>query len=278
LFCSTRLASIRFADGRRRDRNPLPVESPPTAVPGYPVPPLRTASLAAMSISSGAMAVTEGPPRAVAVAGRPAGFASFFFNGNVGGPAGACSYFMGWQGPFPPAGSAAYCPPLREIMVVRSLRLCLRSLRMTPRYVAGLLRRGARRLIHQRERGPMKQTNLSSAFGIFLAVMAAPVLGGCAATVSDTADVPVLVSDGEDAVASAREAVHSYGFGHSGSPGGYGHDHHAGSYAHGNGPGGCGCGDSPGGCSCGDSPGGCGCGNCPGGHGSGLGGHGNFKP
>lgn len=65
------------------------------------------ASLAAMSISSGAMAVTEGPPRAVVVAGRPAGVASFFFNGNVGGPAGACSYYMDWQGPFPPAGSAA---------------------------------------------------------------------------------------------------------------------------------------------------------------------------
>ncbi len=64
------------------------------------------ASLAAMSASTGAMALTEGPPRAVVVAGAPAGVASFFFNGNGGGPAGACSYYMNWQGPLPAAGSA----------------------------------------------------------------------------------------------------------------------------------------------------------------------------
>ena len=65
------------------------------------------ASLAAISISSGAMAVTEGPRRAVAVSGQPAGFASFYLNGNVGGPAGAWSYYMDWQGPLLAAGSAA---------------------------------------------------------------------------------------------------------------------------------------------------------------------------
>lgn len=65
------------------------------------------ASLAAMSVSTGAMALTEGLPRKVAVAGAPAGVASFFFNGNGGGPFGACSYYMDWHGPFPAAGSAA---------------------------------------------------------------------------------------------------------------------------------------------------------------------------
>ena len=69
---------------------------------------MLVASLAAMSVSSGAMALTEGPPRAVAVSGSPAGVASFFLAGNLGGPiGGACSYYMDWQGPFPPAGSAA---------------------------------------------------------------------------------------------------------------------------------------------------------------------------
>jgi hypothetical protein len=64
------------------------------------------ASLAVTSVSIGAMALTVGLPRAVAVAGSPAGVASFFFNGNGGGPLGACSYFMDWQGPLPAAGSA----------------------------------------------------------------------------------------------------------------------------------------------------------------------------
>jgi hypothetical protein len=65
------------------------------------------ASLAAVSISSGAVALTEGPARAVVVAGQPAGFATFYANGNLGGPAGGCSYYMDWQGPLPLAGSAA---------------------------------------------------------------------------------------------------------------------------------------------------------------------------
>lgn len=64
------------------------------------------ASLAALSASTGAMALTEGIPRAVLVAGAPAGVASFFFNGNGGGPFGACSYIMDWQGPLRAAGSA----------------------------------------------------------------------------------------------------------------------------------------------------------------------------
>lgn len=68
---------------------------------------LLLASLAAMSISTGALAVTEGLPRAVAVAGQPAGTASFYFNGNLGGPFGGCSYYMDWQGPLRATGSAA---------------------------------------------------------------------------------------------------------------------------------------------------------------------------
>lgn len=68
---------------------------------------MLVASLAAMSSSSGAMALTEGPARAVVVAGQPAGVASFYLNGSLGGPAGACSYYMDWQGPLPLAGSAA---------------------------------------------------------------------------------------------------------------------------------------------------------------------------
>jgi hypothetical protein len=63
------------------------------------------ASLAAMSVSTGAMALTEGVPRAVAVAGAPAGVVSFFFDGNGGGPFGSCSYYMDWQGPNPAVGS-----------------------------------------------------------------------------------------------------------------------------------------------------------------------------
>lgn len=64
------------------------------------------ASFAVMSGSTGAMALTEGIPRAVAVAGSPAGVASFFFNGNAGGPFGGCSYYMDWQGPLRATGSA----------------------------------------------------------------------------------------------------------------------------------------------------------------------------
>jgi hypothetical protein len=64
------------------------------------------AALAVLSISGGAMAITEGAPRPISVAGCPAGIASFFFVANVDGPAGACKYYMDWQSPFLPAGSA----------------------------------------------------------------------------------------------------------------------------------------------------------------------------
>jgi hypothetical protein len=63
------------------------------------------ASLAILSFSSVAAALTEGPPRPITVAGCPSGVASFFFMGNVGGPAGVCSYYMDWQGPIALAGS-----------------------------------------------------------------------------------------------------------------------------------------------------------------------------
>ena len=65
------------------------------------------ASLAITSISTGAMALTEAVPRAVAVAGAPAGIASFYTLGPLGGPFGGCSYYMDWQGPLLAAGSAA---------------------------------------------------------------------------------------------------------------------------------------------------------------------------
>lgn len=63
------------------------------------------ASLAVLSCSSVAFALTEGPPRPISVAGCPAGIASFFFAENIGGPAGVCSYYMDWQGPLLAAGS-----------------------------------------------------------------------------------------------------------------------------------------------------------------------------
>lgn len=64
------------------------------------------AALAVLSISGSAMAITEGAPRPISVAGCPSGIASFFFVANVNGPAGACKYYMDWQSPFLPAGSA----------------------------------------------------------------------------------------------------------------------------------------------------------------------------
>ena len=126
----------------------------------------------------------------------------------------------------------------------------------------------------------MKQTNLSSALAVLLAVMAAPVLGGCAATGSDTADDPDLVSDGEDAVGSVQSAD-SYGFGHggyTGTPGGYGHaPHHPGGYGYGAGPGGYGYGGlggyGAGGYGYGAGPGGYGHGGL-GCYGAGVGGYG----
>ena len=63
------------------------------------------ASLAIVASSGAAQALMEGPPRPITVAGSPSGVASFFFAGNIGGPAGVCSYYMDWQGPLALAGS-----------------------------------------------------------------------------------------------------------------------------------------------------------------------------
>jgi hypothetical protein len=65
------------------------------------------ASLAILSVSSGALGLTEGPARAVVVGGRAVGIATFYVNGNIGGPFGGCSYYMDWQGPSILLGSAA---------------------------------------------------------------------------------------------------------------------------------------------------------------------------
>jgi hypothetical protein len=62
-------------------------------------------ALSCLSFSGVAAALTEGPPRPITVSGCPAGIASFFLASNVGGPAGACAYYMDWQGPFAAAGS-----------------------------------------------------------------------------------------------------------------------------------------------------------------------------
>jgi hypothetical protein len=63
------------------------------------------AALAVFSISGGAMAITEGVRRPVSVAGFPAGIASFYYNINIDGPAGYCSYYVDWESPFLPTGS-----------------------------------------------------------------------------------------------------------------------------------------------------------------------------
>ena len=64
-----------------------------------------TIALVVLSFSGVASALTEGPPRPITVSGCPAGVASFFLSTNLGGPAGACSYYMDWQGPLAIAGS-----------------------------------------------------------------------------------------------------------------------------------------------------------------------------
>lgn len=115
--------------------------------------------------------------------------------------------------------------------------------------------------------------NLSSVFAALLAVMAAPVLGGCAATTSDTADEPVLTSDGEEAVDSAQDALHTSGCGFSGYNG-YGSSHIGYGYGFGHGPGSYGYGNSPGAYGLG-SPGGYGFGSGLGGYGSNSGGYGH---
>lgn len=123
----------------------------------------------------------------------------------------------------------------------------------------------------------MKQTSLSSGLAILLAVMAAPALGGCAASVSDPAEDPVLTTDGAEAVADDQEAVIGNGCsvgGYAGNSGGYGYGHGPGSYGFGNSPGGYGFGHGPGSYGFGNSAGGYGYGNHGGyGYGSSLGGN-----
>jgi hypothetical protein len=60
---------------------------------------MLSASLAAMSISSAALGLTEGNPRAVTVSGYPAGTVRFTYRGNVDGPTGACAYTQLWESP-----------------------------------------------------------------------------------------------------------------------------------------------------------------------------------
>ncbi len=63
------------------------------------------ASLAVLSISGSAMALTEGVERHVSVAGQPAGRFTAFYTANVDGPAGTCLYDVDWASPYGPAGS-----------------------------------------------------------------------------------------------------------------------------------------------------------------------------
>ena len=63
------------------------------------------ASLAVLSISGSAMALTEGVERHVSVAGQFAGKFTAFYTTNVDGPAGTCLYDIDWASPFGPAGS-----------------------------------------------------------------------------------------------------------------------------------------------------------------------------
>jgi hypothetical protein len=63
------------------------------------------ASLAVLSISGSAMALTEGLGRQVHVAGQPAGTFTAFYRANVDGPVGTCLYDVDWASPFAPAGS-----------------------------------------------------------------------------------------------------------------------------------------------------------------------------
>ena len=64
------------------------------------------ALLVVMSISSAALALTEGAPRDITVSGGRAGIASFLYVRDFDGPTGSCSYVMLWGSPFPGARSA----------------------------------------------------------------------------------------------------------------------------------------------------------------------------
>jgi hypothetical protein len=63
------------------------------------------ASLAVLSISGNAMALTEAVARNVHVAGQPAGKFTAFYTTNIDGPAGTCLYDVDWASPYGPAGS-----------------------------------------------------------------------------------------------------------------------------------------------------------------------------
>ena len=58
------------------------------------------AALAAVSLSSPILALTEGDPRAVTISGYPAGTVRFIYFGNVKGPTGSCAYTMRWESPW----------------------------------------------------------------------------------------------------------------------------------------------------------------------------------
>lgn len=64
------------------------------------------AVLMSMSISSSALALTEGALRSVDVAGQRAGTVVFFYTRNFDGPTGSCGYDMFWESPYPVARPA----------------------------------------------------------------------------------------------------------------------------------------------------------------------------
>ena len=66
---------------------------------------MSLASLAVLAVTSGAMALTEGLPRQVRVAGSPAGTMTMFYTTNLPGPTSQCLYDVDWESPFQAAGS-----------------------------------------------------------------------------------------------------------------------------------------------------------------------------
>ena len=74
------------------------------------------ASLAAVSISSAAPALTEGNPRAVTVSGYPAGTVRFTYLGSLDGPTGACVYTQRWESPL--RGSQPALCSVRELKML----------------------------------------------------------------------------------------------------------------------------------------------------------------
>lgn len=62
---------------------------------------LLLAHLVVMSISTPALALAEGIPRAVTVSGGRAGTATFIYSRDYDGPTGSCAYTLFWESPFP---------------------------------------------------------------------------------------------------------------------------------------------------------------------------------